>query len=240
MTSRGVPGHARTGTGSAPGAMVIGEVLPMAVVIAVSPFTVIPAVFMQFTPRAKVTSGAFLAGWVIGVAVPAVLCAVLTSLVPLGERDRPWTDWARIVLGLCLVALGVRQWLVRHGKPAPRWMRLLSEAGPGRAFRLGVLLAVANPKIFLLSAAAGLAVGAAGSSAAGAGVGLAVFTAVAASTVALPVLLHTVGGPRVLGPLARVKLWLETHAAAVMAWVIVAIGVLLLAEGLAGAVQGVS
>ncbi|MFE4258088.1 GAP family protein [Streptomyces sp. NPDC056883] len=206
----------------------------MAVVIAVSPFTVIPAVFMQFTPRARPTSSAFLVGWVIGVAVPAVGCAVLTSAVGFASHERPWTAWARIGLGLCLVALGIRQWLVRHGKAAPRWMRLLSEAGPGKAFRLGVLLALANPKIFLLSAAAGLAVGSAGPSLAGAVMALAVFTAVAASTVALPVLLHTVAGPKALGPLAVVKEWLETHAAAVMAWVIVAIGVLLLVEGVAG------
>lgn len=206
----------------------------MAVVIAVSPFTVIPAVFMQFTPRARPTSSAFLVGWVIGVAVPAIGCAVLTSVVGFASHERPWTAWARIGLGLCLVALGIRQWLVRHGRPAPRWMRLLSEAGPGKAFRLGVLLALANPKIFLLSAAAGLAVGSAGPSLAGAVVALAVFTAVAASTVALPVLLHTVAGPKALGPLAVVKEWLETHAAAVMAWVIVAIGVLLLVEGVAG------
>ncbi|MEU8778066.1 GAP family protein [Streptomyces sp. NPDC048606] len=214
--------------------MVIGEVLPLALVIAVSPFTLIPAVFMQFTPRARPTGGAFLAGWIIGVAVPAVLCAALTSVLGFASHDRPWTAWARIGLGLCLVALGIRQWLVRHGKAAPGWMRLLSEAGPGKAFRLGILLALANPKIFLLSAAAGLAVGSAGPSLAGAAAALAVFTAVAASTVALPVLLHAVGGPRALGPLARVKEWLETHAAAVMAGVIVAIGVLLLVEGALG------
>ncbi|MFD7612387.1 GAP family protein [Streptomyces sp. NPDC059828] len=212
----------------------LGEVLPLAVVIAVSPFTVIPAVFMQFTPRARPTSIAFLTGWIIGVAVPAALCAVAASAVGFASHDRPWTAWARIGLGVCLIALGIRQWLVRHGKAPPRWMRLLSEASPSRAFRLGVLLALANPKIFLLSAAAGLAVGTAAPSLAGAVAGLAVFTAVAASTVALPVLLHTAVGPKALGPLARAKEWLETHAAAVMAWVIIAIGMLLLAEGVAG------
>ncbi|TFE42654.1 hypothetical protein E3E14_24585 [Streptomyces sp. ICN441] len=208
-----------------------GEVVFFAVVIAVSPFTLIPALFMQFTPRPRATSSAFLAGWVIGILVPATACAALASVVHRPEEGPPWVAWARVGLGSLLIAFGLRQWLTRHGRPAPGWMRMLTGAHPARAFRLGLLLSLANPKILLLSAAAGLAIGS-GAHATTSGVtALAVFAACAASTVALPVALHVVMGERVLAPLTRVRRWLEGHAAGVMAVVIAAVGVLVVFEG---------
>ncbi|MGW7364090.1 GAP family protein [Streptomyces sp. NPDC054841] len=208
-----------------------GEVVFFATVIALSPFTLIPALFMQFTPRPRAASSAFLAGWVIGIVVPAGSCAVLASVVGRPAEGHAWLAWARVVLGLLLILFGLRQWLTRHGRAAPGWMRLLADASPSRAFRLGLLLSVANPKILLLSAAAGLAVGSAEPPTTSAVVAFAVFTVCAASTVALPVVLHVLLGERVLDPLIRVRRWLENHAAGVMAVVIVAIGVLVLCEG---------
>ncbi|MDI9888925.1 GAP family protein [Streptomyces sp. HNM0645] len=211
--------------------MAFGEVVFFAVVIALSPFTLIPALFMQFTPQPRATSSAFLTGWVIGIVVPAVACAALASVVQRPAEGHGWVAWARVVLGSLLILFGLRQWLTRHGRPAPAWMRLLSDASPSRAFRLGLLLSLANPKILLLSAAAGLTVGAAGAATTSGVTALAVFTVCAASTVALPVVLHLLMGERVLIPLMRVRQWLERQAAGVMAVVIAAIGVLVLFEG---------
>ncbi|MEU3298963.1 GAP family protein [Streptomyces sp. NPDC006678] len=209
-----------------------GEVVFFALVIAVSPFTLIPALFMQFTPRPRATSSAFLAGWVIGIVVPAGACAALASVVQRPSDGHTWVAWARVGVGTFLILLGLRQWLTRHGRPAPGWMRLLADASPSKAFRLGMLLSVANPKILLLSAAAGLAIGSAASSTTSAVVPFVVFTVCAASTVALPVVLQAVLGERVLAPLTTARGWLEKQAAGVMAVVIAAIGVLVLCEGL--------
>ena len=44
-----------------------GEVLPLALGIAASPFPVVPAILLLFTPRARASSSAFLAGWLVGV-----------------------------------------------------------------------------------------------------------------------------------------------------------------------------
>lgn len=48
---------------------VIGEVTPLALGVALSPFPVVPAILLLFTPRAKATAGAFLAGWAAGILV---------------------------------------------------------------------------------------------------------------------------------------------------------------------------
>ncbi|MFF7587982.1 GAP family protein [Kitasatospora purpeofusca] len=86
----------------------------------------------------------------------------------------------------------------------------------------------------LLSAAAGLTIGAAELGAVRTVAAVAVFTAVSASTVALPLLLHLVAGERVLVPLGRARRWLELHHSAVTAVVLAVIGVLLVLDGVSG------
>nr|BEK70661.1 hypothetical protein KPHV_78880 [Kitasatospora purpeofusca] len=56
----------------------------------------------------------------------------------------------------------------------------------------------------------------------------------AATTVALPLLLHLVAGERVLTPLGRARSWLELHNSAVTAVVLAVIGVLLVLDGVSG------
>jgi hypothetical protein len=46
--------------------------------------------------------------------------------------------------------------------------------------------------------------------------------------------LYAVAGRRMLGPLAAVRTWLETHYEALVAVIIAAIGLLLIARGAAG------
>ena len=44
------------------------DVVPLAIAIAASPFTIIPAILLLFTARARATSLAFLAAWVLALA----------------------------------------------------------------------------------------------------------------------------------------------------------------------------
>ena len=151
--------------------------------------------------------------------------------------DEPptWASWARIVLGVGLLVWGVREWVGRAGSDeAPAWMQSIEGATPAKAARLALLLSVANPKIVLLAAAAGLAISAAELSSAGTLGAAAVFTGLAATTVALPVLLYALLGARMLTPLASARDWLQANNAAVMAVVIAVIGALLIARGLSG------
>ena len=47
---------------------VLGEVTPYAPANALSPFGVVVAVLLPFTPRPRAAAGAFLAGWTAGIA----------------------------------------------------------------------------------------------------------------------------------------------------------------------------
>jgi hypothetical protein len=52
---------------------VIGEILPLAVGIAISPIPIIVAILMLLSPRAKGTSVGFLLGWLAGIVIAIVL-----------------------------------------------------------------------------------------------------------------------------------------------------------------------
>ena len=47
--------------------LVIGEILPLAVGIAISPIPIIAAILMLLSPRAKGTSVGFMIGWLAGI-----------------------------------------------------------------------------------------------------------------------------------------------------------------------------
>jgi threonine/homoserine/homoserine lactone efflux protein len=211
------------------------DVIPLALAIAASPFTIIPAILLLFTPRARATSAAFLATWVLALAVGVTAFVLLASVIERVEESPTWLAWTRIVLGAVLVVLGVRQWLARRTpKPTPAWMQRIESATPRRAVRLAILLAYANPKVLLLTAAAGLSIGAAELDASGTALAIAVFTVVAALSVAVPALLYAVLGERMLGPLTRIRDWLERNNAVVMSIVMTLLGAMVLAEGVSG------
>jgi Sap, sulfolipid-1-addressing protein len=61
-----------------------------------------------------------------------------------------------------------------------------------------------------------------------------VFTAIAASTVAIPVLGYLVAAERMRGPLDSLKRWLQDNNATVIAVLILVIGAVLLGKGVSG------
>jgi hypothetical protein len=94
---------------------VVGEVLPLAVGIAVSPIPIVAAILMLLSPRARSTSVGFLLGWVLGIVVAVVVFTALSSVLP-GEE----ADDSQPLLGAIQVALGVLLLLVASGVDGPR------------------------------------------------------------------------------------------------------------------------
>ena len=66
---------------------VIGEILPLAVGIAISPIPIIAAILMLLSPRAKTTSVGFLLGWLAGIVIAIALFTLLSSVLP--KQDPP-------------------------------------------------------------------------------------------------------------------------------------------------------
>ena len=213
------------------------ELIPLALVVALSPLSIIPAVLVLHTPRPRPTGLAFLAGWLFGLAaMTAVFVEVSSLLGGLGDKPPGWASWLRIIVGAALILFGVYQWLTRKKSAhTPKWMQSLSKLTPVRAGAAAAALTVVNPKVLFICAAAGLAIGTAGfDQATDVWLALAWYVAVASSTVAIPILAYAVSGDRLDAPLTRLKDWMERQHAALVAAILIVIGLLVLYKGVHG------
>ena len=61
---------------------VIGEILPLAVGIAISPIPIIAVILMLLSPRAKSTSVGFMIGWLLGIIIAIIVFTLLSSVSP--------------------------------------------------------------------------------------------------------------------------------------------------------------
>ena len=214
----------------------IGATLGPAVGIAISPTPIAAVILILFGGRARSNGVAFMLAWIVGVAAVTTVVVLIPGLEADGGGPSAVTGWIKLVLGILLLVLGVRQWLTRPSpeeEPAvPGWMSRIDEMRPVAASGLGLLLSALNPKNLLLAVAAGASIGALPLSAAETVGAVATFTAVATLTVTVPVIGYLVAGRR-LGPaLERTKAWLITNDAAVMAVLLVVFGTSLLGDAL--------
>ncbi|MFD4292716.1 GAP family protein [Rhodococcus sp. NPDC058532] len=217
----------------------IGGILPLALGIAISPIPIIAAILMLLTPKAGSTATSFTAGWVLGIAGGYAVLVVIASVVGLStdSNGNAVTATIKIVLGVLLLLLAGKQW---RGRPKPGeapampgWAAI-DKVTPGKAFGLGLVLSVVNPKNLLMIVGAAVAVAQLGVSGAALTVAGIVFTVIAASTVALPVIAYFAARDRVTGWLNELTAWLTANNAAVMATLLLVIGVVMIGKGIGG------
>ncbi len=212
---------------------VFAELIPLAMVVALSPLSIIPAVLVLSAPRPRPTGLAFLAGWLVGLAALTAVFVGISGLF--GRLDEPptWASWFRIVVGAALIVFGVYRFLTRaKSEHMPGWMASLGKLTPARAGAAGAVLTAVNPKVLLICAAAGLAIGSAGLGQPGVWAAGLYYVAAAGSTVALPILAYAVSGERLDPTLARLKDWMERQHAVLVAAILVVIGLLVLYKGI--------
>ena len=212
------------------------ELIPLALVVALSPLSIIPAVMVLHTARPRPTGLAFLAGWLIGLAaLTAIFLEVSNLLGGLGNKPPGWASWLRVVVGAALIVFGIYRWLMRkRSAHTPAWMQRLGRLTPVTAGLAAVALTVVNPKVLFMCAAAGLAIGTAGLGSAHVLLPVVWFVAVAGSTVAIPILAYAVSGDRLDEPLRRLKEWMERQHAVLVAAILIVIGLLVLYKGIHG------
>ncbi len=175
---------------------VIGDLLPLAVGVAVSPVPIIAVILMLLAPRATAASVGFAVGWVIGIVVVTTITLAVASGADIDSASDsgPSTGaaWVELVLGVLLLAIAVKQWRgrPRPGEEAklPKWMAAIDHFNAGKALGLGFLLSAINPKNLLMCVGAGIAVAGGGLDGGEQAVTIAVFTLLAASTVLVPVI----------------------------------------------------
>jgi hypothetical protein len=217
----------------------IGQVLPFAIGVAISPLPIIAVILVLFSEKARVNALAFVTGWIVGVTLVVVVAYFIAdgSDASTDQDASNTTYWVKIGLGVVLLLAARRNWRKDKAGTAaePKWMASLDALTPVKAAGLAVLLAAVNPKNLALEIAAGAGVAQiAGLSTGDVVVALVVFVVLACATVIAPVVVYFAGGERATAVLDGWKSWLSQHNAAVMAVLFIVFGAVLIGEGLRG------
>jgi threonine/homoserine/homoserine lactone efflux protein len=218
----------------------IGQILPLAIAAAISPFPIIGVVLMLTTSRARVNGPAFIVGWVAGLAAVGVVGLLVANAVGTTDNGAPsdGANTAQIVLGLLLIVFAVRQWQKRP-KPGeevslPKWMDAVDEFSPVKAVGMGVVLSAVNPKNLILSLSAAATIAATNISGWDQAISYLVYGLIATIGVATPVVIFFAIDDRAPAILGNLKTWLAHHNAAIMAVIFLVIGAKVLGQGIAG------
>ena len=222
-------------------ATVIMEVLPLALVVTLSPLNIIPSILLLFSRRPLRTATLFLIGFLLGVGLVLVAMVVLAGAIEVGPASGHTTTVAivKVLLGAALLVASVAKLRARPKGGAegrlPGWMDGLTGFSPARSFLTGVGLGAGNPKNIVVGVAAALAISADGLSSVQASVAVASYVVLAGLGVALPIVVVLVLGDRAGGVLERWKAWLRRNNPTVMGVLFAVFGVVLIGQGIAGA-----
>lgn len=215
----------------------IGELLPAALAIALSPFPVIAIVLLLGSAHGRRNGAAFALGWV--VALSALMAAVVLFMNGTDEADGTSSrlvDWARVAVGALMIALAVKKWRTRPRSPEevvmPGWIAALETATPQRSLLIGLGLGGVNPKHLALAMSAAASIvdlSAGGDDALFATI---VFVVLASSSVLAALAFHTFGGDRATAPLESVKQFMLANNVVIMMVVLLVLGAKILGDGL--------
>lgn len=219
---------------------VIGNILPEAVAVAISPVPIIALILMLFSKKAGINSLAFLFGWILGLAaVGGIVMAIgSTQNMSAGSGASTAGYTLKLLLGALLLFLAIRNWRTRP-KPGeqpkmPAWMSTIDSFKPVKAFGLAVLFSGINPKNLALTLSAALDIVQKGLATGQTIATMIVFIAVASVTIAVPVLLNLFMKDRSARVLNTWKEWLTENNNTVMFVLLLVFGILLLGKGISG------
>lgn len=216
----------------------IGQVLSFGIGVALSPVPIIAVVLMLAGPKGRANGPAFLAGWVVGISVLGTIVLLVASSAGASKHGAPatWVSIVKIILGLLLVLLAVRQWRGRpHGDASPelpKWMKTVDTFTPGRSVAMGVTLSSVNPKNLLLVVGAATAIAQTGASTGDQTVALIVFIVIATLGVGAPVAIYYLMGDRATKILADLHDWMARENATIMAVICLIIGAKLIGDAI--------
>lgn len=218
---------------------VIGEILPLALAVTISPVPIIAEILLLFSTKPKANGAAYLLGFCVGVGGVLALFVALASTQDLADSQSGASTaaaWLKILLGLLLFAAAAKQLRGRPaaGEPAamPKWMDGIASFTPGKSVGIGTAIGAVNPKNLAVGLSAAVVIAGAGlSTAEGLGAGL-VYVAVAALGIAVPLGVAVVMGDRSKAILDSWRDWLAENNAVVMAVLFAVIGMVLIGDGI--------
>jgi hypothetical protein len=214
----------------------LGALLPIAVAVALSSVPLTVTILILLSPNRGRAALPFLVGWVIGVAAVIILSAAGAAALAKPLRRGP--DMAVVVLEIVigaalmvLAAIYLRRRSPAGGTGLPRWLAAVDSFGPVVCFAIAVVLSL-RPKGLLLGVAGGLALSAASLNADDAVLLIIIYTAIATSTVVVPIIASLIAPQRMEPKLISARDWLIVNGRIVTSVMMFMIGVVILGYGL--------
>ena len=192
----------------------IGELLPHAVGVAISPFPIV-AVILLLTAGKSANSLMFLLGWFAGLFGVA---------------------FAVVALGVMFLMFAVISWRSQFSKrkktTIPGWMKALNNSTMLSSLGLGLLISIPNPPNFALSLTAGIIIVSADLFGRQQLHAIGVYAIIGSILVALPIILYFTFRSRAEAMLQEVKAWLVQENVTIMLVVCGILGAKFLGDGI--------
>ena len=217
----------------------VGQLLPAAAAVALSPIPIVAIVFVLDGPGARKAGPAFAVGWVAALAVVSTVVVLVA-----GNAKDPTSgtatgvNWMLAAIGMLFLVMAGQQWRKRpkdgEAPEAPRWMATIESVSPPRAFVLGVAFAGANPKNLALTLAASASIAEAGLDGTDTAIAVAVFVIIGSLTVVGAVVGHLVAPEASARPLASVRRFMSDNNATIMMVILLILGLKILGDAVGG------
>ena len=218
---------------------VIGDLLPLAIAVTISPVPIIAEILLLFTKKPVTNAASYLIGFTIGVAGLLGLLVAIAGTVDLSPGSGPsrGASILRLVLGAFLLMAARRRFRDRPkpGEDAamPKWMDGIAAFAPGKSLAVGVAIGALNPKNVVVGLAAALSIASAGLST-GQQIGaVAVYAVVAILGVAAPLVVTLAMRDKAQEVLDGWRSWLGRNNGVVLAVLFLIFGVVLIGKGIA-------
>jgi len=218
----------------------LGNVLPLAVAIAIFPVPIIAVVLMLASDRGRAKGLAFILAWGVGLASVGGVVLLLAGGADASDAGEPatWVNVLLLSLGLLLLAAAVSQWRGRPSPgeetPVPTWMQTVDDFTISKAGGAGFALSALNPKNMLITVAAAAEIAEVGLETGERIAVLLVFVAIASVGVLTPLAVSLLFGDRSRDLLNELRGWMARYNAVIMAVLFLLIGAKLVGDAIAG------
>jgi threonine/homoserine/homoserine lactone efflux protein len=218
----------------------IGQSLPLAIAVALSPIPIIAAILILVSPRARSNGPSYVLGCLTGLVIVGTIVLLVAGPSDASEDGQPatWVNVLKLVLGALLVLVALKEW---RGRPredevaeTPAWMGAIDHFSVAKAFGTGVLLSGANPKNLLLAVGAAAAIAQTGIPGSEQAIAYAVFALIGTVGVAAPVVIYFALGDSSGPILDRLQTWMAQNNAVIMAVLCLVIGAKLIGDAITG------
>jgi threonine/homoserine/homoserine lactone efflux protein len=218
----------------------LGNVLPLAVAIAIFPVPIIAVVLVLGSPRGRAKGLAFVLAWLVGLGAVGALVLLFAGALEASESGEPaiWVNVVLLALGVLLLVLAAKQWRSRprpgEETPVPGWMSAIDQFTTAKAAGAGFALSALNPKNVLLTVAAAAEIAERGLPAGEQAVVLVGFVLIASVGVLTPLVLTLVLADRSHGLLEELRGYVTRYNAVIMSVLFLLIGAKLIGDAISG------